>query len=332
MGGQTGQFVLSLNFFFQGKPGDMHNVRIPLVNSIEGNSHVDGPGIRSVVFLKGCPLDCIWCQNPESKKLTPELWWEKEKCIDCGECIKVCPEGAISKSNPYYIDRSLCTLCFDCVEVCPSKAMSRVGKEMSVEDIVGQVIKYKSFFDRSGGGVTLSGGEPTMPIEFTSRLLKRFKEEGIHTLLETAGLFNFERFEALIIPYVDIIYFDIKFIDPFAHKRYCGVTNELILDNFIKLNDKSQVEHFELIPRTPLIPGITDSETNIHQIMEFYKEHNISKAVFLPNNPAWIQKLERSGQDEIFDDDDPIRKFYDIEKEENFKNYFLEHGIEIAFG
>tara|TARA_Y100000031_G_C8242947_1_gene396598 strand:+ start:707 stop:1660 length:954 start_codon:yes stop_codon:yes gene_type:complete len=308
------------------------HLQAALIFDFKHNSLEDGPGIRSVVFFKGCPLDCIWCQNPESKNVSSELWWEKEKCIDCGECIKVCPEGAISNSNPYYIDRSLCTLCFECVEVCPSKAMNQVGQEMNVEEIIGQVIKYKSFFDRSGGGVTLSGGEPTLSMEFTSILLKRFKNEGIPTLVETAGLFNFELFESLILPFVDIIYFDIKFIDPIQHKQYCGVSNELILENFIKLHSKSQVEDFELLSRTPLIPGITDSETNIQQIIEFYNEHTVKKAVLLPNNPAWIQKLERSGQHIIFDTDDPICKLYDIEKEKKLKRYFSDNGIEIAVG
>ncbi|MFK5855342.1 MAG: glycyl-radical enzyme activating protein [Bacteroidota bacterium] len=305
---------------------------IPLIVSIDGNSHVDGPGIRSVIFFKGCPLDCIWCQNPESKNISSELWWEKEKCIDCEECIKVCPEGAISKNNPFYINRNICTFCFKCVEVCPSKAMSKVGNKMSVDEMVKQVIRYKPFFDRSGGGVTLSGGEPTLSMKFVSSLLKRFKDEGIHTLLETAGIFNLERFESLILKYVDIIYFDIKFIDPIMHKRYCGVTNELIINNFIQLHNKSQSNNFDLVPRTPLIPGITDSDVNIHQIMKFYKEHQIQKAVFLPNNPAWMQKLEKSGKSITFDTDDPIYKFYDIKKEEKLKNYFSENGIEIVFG
>ncbi len=308
------------------------NIRTPLVESIEGNSHVDGPGIRSVVFFKGCPLDCIWCQNPESKKVSAELWWEKEKCIDCGDCIKACPERAISKNNPFYIERSICTLCFDCVEACPSNAMRRIGNEMSIDEIVSKVLKYKPFFDRSGGGVTLSGGEPTLPTEFISKLLKRFKKEGVHTLIETAGLFDLKKFESLILPYVDMIYFDIKFIDALDHSRYCGVSNELILNNFTKLHDRSHVENFKIIPRTPLIPGITDKEENIKQIMEFYKKNNVHNAVLLPNNPAWIQKLEKTGQEEIFATNDPIRKFYDIEKENELKSLFLENGIDISFG
>jgi len=306
--------------------------RQPLIIEVKGNSHDDGPGIRSVVFFKGCPLDCLWCQNPESKKIGPELWWDRKKCIDCGECIAVCPEGAISTDNPFYIDRILCTLCWDCVDVCPSKAMTRKGLEMNVEEIVGKVVRYKPFFDRSGGGVTLSGGEPTLFVEFTSTLLNRFKEEGIHTLLETAGLFDVETFESRILPFVDMIYYDIKLIDLLEHEGYCGVANDRILDNFILLHNKLQSGHVELLPRTPLIPGITDSEKNIHELAEFYTRHQVQKAVLLSNNPVWIQKLEKIGQKVTFDNIDPIRKFYDDEMKNEIKDYFSRQGVEVVFG
>ena len=308
------------------------NTSQPLIIDFKGNSYDDGPGIRSVVFFKGCPLDCLWCHNPESKKITAELWWDRAKCIDCGECTIICPEAAISRVNPFFIDRDFCTRCFKCVDVCPSKAMTRKGTEMSVEEIVSKVIKYKSFFDRSGGGVTLSGGEPTLHIDFISALLKRLKEEGIHTLLETAGMFDLEKFEELLLPYVDMIYYDIKFIDPLEHKRYCGVTNELILKNFLKLYEKSQSEEFVLLPRTPLIPGITDSENNIQDLAEFYNRHQIKQAVVLSNNPVWIQKFDKLGKMDLFDNEDLIRTFYDDDKKKKIKDYFSDQGIEMVFG
>ncbi len=306
--------------------------REPHIIEVKGNSHDDGPGIRSVVFFKGCPLDCFWCHNPESKEIDPELWWDRKTCIDCGECTIVCPEGAISRYNSFFIDRDFCVLCFDCVDVCPSKAMTRKGHEMSVEEIVKKVARYKPFFDQSNGGVTLSGGEPTLPMEFTSALLRRFKEEGIHTLLETAGLFDFGKFESLLLPFVDMIYFDIKFIDPLDHKRYCGVTNEHILSNFILLHKKLQSGQVELWPRTPLIPGITDNEKNMRELAEFYRKHEVQKAVLLSNNPVWIQKLDKMGQKEDFDSDDLIRTFYDDKKKKRIKDYFFEQGIEMIFG
>ncbi len=306
--------------------------RQPLIADIKGNSFEDGPGIRSVIFFKGCPLDCVWCHNPESKKLEAELWWDVEKCINCGECIEVCSNKAISLNNPFFVDRQKCNLSFNCLDVCPSNALSIVGRRMSVEEIVEKVIKYKPFFDSSGGGVTLSGGEATLCIEYISLLLKRFKEEGIHTLLETAGLFDFDKFVKLLLPYLDMIYFDIKIIDNLKHKYYCGVSNEVIFDNFSKLLEKTKTNEFELLSRTPLIPRITDDESNISSIVKFYNELGINKAILLLNNPAWLHKIDKLGQTRQFNMDHPIKKFYDDKKKKKLMDYFLKHDIEIAFG
>ncbi len=304
----------------------------PLIIDIEGNSQDDGPGIRSVVFFKGCPLSCLWCQNPESQNRRAELWWDRDKCISDGACQRVCLPGAISRDNLFFIDRSKCTLCFKCVAVCPSKALRRVGREMSVDEIVNEVVRFKPYFDTSGGGVTLSGGDPTLHLSFTSNLLARFKAEGVHTLLETAGWFDLEQFESLILPYVDQIYFDIKFIDSSEHERYCGVKNELILSNFISLHEKSSSGGFGILPRTPLIPGITDTEKNIHEIAAFYDRCCVRRAVFLPNNPAWTAKLDKLGRQAQFDRESPIRKLYDGDREKRIGEYFVEHEIDVNFG
>ena len=190
----------------------------PLIIDIKGHSLDDGPGIRSVVFIKGCPLRCSWCQNPESQRTTAELSWDREKCIKCGACAQICPEQAISGNNPFFIDRKACSLCFACVETCPAGALRQVGKAMTVDEIVANVLRYRSFFDTSGGGVTLSGGEPTMYMDFSAALLRRFKEEGLHTLLETCGHFDRDRFENLIFPWIDTIYMDIKIADRKKHQ------------------------------------------------------------------------------------------------------------------
>ena len=310
----------------------MTNLKQPLITDIEGNSQADGQGIRSVVFFKGCPLNCFWCHNPESKKAEAELWWDREKCIGCGECIKACPEKAISRDNYSFIDRNICKLCFKCAEECPSKALRQIGISMRIDEIVQKVVRFKPFFDTSGGGVTLSGGEPTLHLEFTSTLLKKFKEERIHTLLETAGLFDFEQFKSLIFPYVDTIYFDIKLFDSSQHELYCGVKNERILNNFILLKKEALTGFFELLPRTPLIPGITDTKENIQAIADFYKKHQVKKTVLLPNNPAWINKLEKLGQKDKFDNKNSIRKFYDKEKKKKIQHLFSEKGVEAMFG
>ncbi len=294
----------------------------PLIIDIEGNSRNDGPGIRSVVFLKGCPLSCIWCQNPESKRVEPELWWDRDKCVGCDECIRVCPKGVISRDNPFFIKRSLCDLCFSCAKACPSRALKRVGQKMSVEEIVKKVVDYKPFFDSSGGGVTLSGGEATLGMQFTSVLFKKFKEVGIHTLLETAGLFDFNNFISSILPYTDMIYFDLKLMNSLKHKCYCGVSNESIIENFVLLNKLSKSESFELIPRTPLIPGITDSKENIEALGVFYKKHKIKRTILLTGNPAWEYKLDRIGMNSIFDRENPIWSFYNEDKLLSIKKQF----------
>ncbi|MCP4364045.1 MAG: glycyl-radical enzyme activating protein [Planctomycetes bacterium] len=301
--------------------------RRPLVIDIKGNSRDDGPGIRSVVFLKGCQLDCAWCQNPESKKVHAELSYDKEKCVGSQECVKACPEGALTFDTTLHINREKCTLCFLCVGKCPSTALSRLGTEMSVDEIVGKVTPYKSFFENSGGGVTLSGGEPTLFMEFTSSLLRRFKEEKIHTLLETNCCFDCDKFESLILPFVDMIYADIKIINPEEHKRWCGVENDRILRNFIRLHQQSRAGGFKILPRTPLIPEVTDTDANIRDIAGFYRDNGVKVAGIEKNNPLWFDKCEKIGIDTGFSDTSLVRDFYDSEKFERVKEFFLDRGV-----
>lgn len=267
----------------------------PLILDIKGNSLDDGPGIRSVVFFKGCPLLCVWCHNPESKKAGAEIAFDPSECVGCDTCLEVCPEKALSRKHPFFIDRDRCTLCFVCSDNCPSGALSRVGREMTVDDIVVAVIRDKPFFDTSGGGVTLSGGEPTLFPDFLARLLSALKAEGIHTLLETCGQFDGAAFTDRILPFIDVIYFDIKLIDPQVHKKHCGIGNRTILENFIRINERAAEGTFMLLPRTPLIPGITATTENLAAIAEFLAGHNIKKAQLLPYNPLWPGKKRKIG-------------------------------------
>ncbi len=303
----------------------------PLIIDIKGNSLDDGPGIRSVVFFKGCPLDCVWCHNPESKNSGAELFWEKEKCIGCSDCVQACPAGAISQENPFHIDRENCNLCFECLEICPAKALKCIGRKLSVEEIVRQIVPYKSFFSTSGGGVTLSGGEPTMYMQFASALLTELKKETIHTILQTCGLFNMNEFKEMMLPYLDEIYIDIKLIDPVEHRRYCGVSNKNIISNFLYLHEKSRSGAFKLLPRTPLIPDITDGDKQIRELADFYKRNNISRASLLPNNPVWMDKCEKLGKEAPFDRSTPIGSFYDQERKTRIKKHFSSYGIQVTF-
>ena len=301
----------------------------PLVIDIKVNSLDDGPGIRTVIFFKGCNLDCIWCQNPESKSSAIELLYERDKCIGCNSCIDSCTLNAISPENEFFVDRTKCTLCLECVKACPSTALSIIGKEMMVNDIIHKIIKYKPFYDISGGGVTLSGGEPTLSLEFISKLLKKLKSEGIYTLIETNGLFDFRRFKSLILPFLDVIYMDIKFINQEVHKKYCGVSNKVILENFSKLLDLSSCGKFTIIPRTPLIPNITDTDENVQSIIQFLKKNEVHTASILKNNPLWLEKCDKLGISHPLQNDHSVCEFYNPDKYEKIKAIFQASNIDL---
>jgi pyruvate formate lyase activating enzyme len=264
--------------------------KTPLLFEIKGNSLDDGPGIRSVIFFKGCPLDCVWCHNPESKSSYAEISYDPKKCIGCGTCLKTCTVKALSKTNPYYIDRTLCTLCYECVDECPSGALERVGFEMSVDEIIQKILADKPFFDNSRGGVTLSGGEPTLHMEYASEIASRLKALDIHIVLETSGLFNYDLFSTMLLPHLDMIYYDIKIFDEAEHKHFCGVSNIMIRENITRLVHDTTRKNITLLPRIPLIPGITDTDNNITAVAHFLKECAVAKVDLLPYNPLWHGK------------------------------------------
>ncbi len=303
-------------------------INSPLILDIKGNSLDDGPGIRSVVFFKGCPLDCAWCHNPESKRRSAEISFDKGMCVGCRGCIDTCQSGAISFDNQYFIDREKCSLCFSCTDACPSGALSAVGSFMEIDDIAERIIKDKPFFDTSGGGVTLSGGEPTIDISFTSELMKKLKSERIKILVETCGFFSIDKFMDLIYPHADMIYFDIKIMNSSDHKKYCGVPNDLILQNFIRLHDEYRNGGIRIIPRTPLVPGITDTEENIKAIADFYTEHGVKQADLLSYNPLWHDKNTMIGTNNPYSNDKKMKEWISREEEDSCRRIFLNAGIE----
>jgi pyruvate formate lyase activating enzyme len=305
----------------------LDDIKPPFILEIKGNSLDDGPGIRSVVFYKGCPLSCVWCHNPESRKAAVEISFDRNVCIDCGTCRDVCPANALSRDNQFYIDRRKCHLCFGCVEACPSGALARVGKTMSVEDILKKILPDRPFFKTSGGGVTLSGGEPTLYMKTTNQLLMALKQHTIHTLLETCGYFHLNMFMDMLYPYLDTIYFDIKIIDGTAHQKYCGQSNERILDNFRQLSIAAKKDGKRLLPRTPLIPGITDTEANISGIAAFLKTLHIRTAALLAYNPLWHEKCDKVGREDPYHDSKIMTTFSENNILERCRAIFANAGI-----
>lgn len=301
----------------------------PLILDIKGNSLDDGPGIRTVVFFKGCPLSCVWCHNPESKTPAVEISFDPTECVGCDTCLKTCSEDALSRDSSSFIDRGRCSLCFECVDACPSGALDRVGRSMTMDAILTEIIKDKPFFDTSGGGATLSGGEPTLFMGYLSELLQRLRAEGIHTLIETCGYFDFHRFEDLVFPYADTVYYDIKLIDESEHKRWCGIGNRTILKNFALLVSSARASGKEVLPRTPLVPGITDTEPNLQAIADFLHRHGVEQANLQSYNPLWPEKTRKIGISNEFGSTDAAAEWMPREHVSRCRDIFVRAGIEV---
>lgn len=267
---------------------------LPLIFDIHRFALDNGPGIRTTVFLKGCPLACVWCHNPESMRVERELACYPDHCIRCGSCAAVCPEGAISESPVLQIDRSLCSVCGSCADSCPATALQTVGKEYPLEELLELILRDRHFFAASGGGVTFSGGEPTLRMEYLAVALQALKAEGLHTAIQTCGLFAYDRFARQVLPFVDLIMFDLKFIDAAEHGRYTGRDNRPILENFRRLTREAGSR---VLPRVPLVPGMTATTRNLLGIASFLADLGYRRCDLLPYNPAGIEKRRAIGMD-----------------------------------
>jgi pyruvate formate lyase activating enzyme len=238
---------------------------------IQRMSTEDGPGIRTTIFFKGCSLKCAWCHNPESISSHPQIHWIANQCIGCKTCQGVCQEGALAFTEEgNRVDRRLCTGCGLCADECPAAALELLGRQWKLDDLVAEVIKDRIYFEKSDGGVTLGGGEPTLQLQFNVELLKKLKELNIHTALDTCGMCSGMAL-AKLLPYTDLILFDLKIIDPVKHQKFTGSTNRIILDNLAFVRNCMQSEGYprELWIRTPVIPNATATHENIRGIGSF---------------------------------------------------------------
>ncbi|MBM4446377.1 MAG: glycyl-radical enzyme activating protein [Chloroflexi bacterium] len=242
-----------------------------LILHLQRFSTEDGPGIRTTVFFKGCPLRCLWCHNPESISIEPQIQWLENKCIGCGTCIKVCLLGCLCKTEQgVVIDREVCNGCGECAEACPANAMELLGRRVSLAELFDELLKDQIYFEKSGGGVTLSGGEPMMQPGFAAALLRRLKERGINTALDTCGVCPSGSLEK-VLPYTDIVLFDLKEAELEKHYNFTGQYNQRIFDNLLYIRDYilNRAPEKVLWIRTPLIPEATATCDNITSLGAF---------------------------------------------------------------
>ena len=265
----------------------------------------DGPGIRTTVFVKGCNMTCKWCHNPETLAMRPQLMRYPDKCLNCLKCTRVCKHGATvtagyGRSRRVAFNFAECKNCGECADICYAGALTMSGKEMSVEEVMAEVVQDINYYKNSGGGVTVSGGEPTVQLDFTLALLEACRKEGISTAIETNMLADWSVFEKLI-PALDLVMLDIKMSGADAHREWTGTDNAQIIENAKKIS-----KQLPIIVRTPVIPGVNDVETEIEKIAGIVNSlDNVAYFELLLYNPLGESKYQALGMDNIFEGQRP---------------------------
>lgn len=299
----------------------------PLVINIQKCSIHDGPGIRTTIFFKGCPLSCIWCHNPESQSYNKDVLYSEEKCNKCESCLKICPENAIyTDDKRICLDRQKCIKCETCLDYCLNNAREVVGSEYTVKDLIKEIEKDRIFYEESKGGVTLSGGEVmSQNIDYIEKIAKNCKEKGINLVIDTCGYAKYKNFER-ILSYTDLFLYDIKLIDEKKHILFTGKSNKLILENLIKLCKNNA----NINIRIPLIEGVNVDEDNseIKEIIKFIRPLNIKKINLLPYHNIGKHKYEKL---DIKYNDTNLKRPTD-EKLEEIKALFEAEKFETIIG
>jgi len=305
-----------------------------ILNSIKGlvfhiihGSFVDGYGLRTTVFLKGCPLRCVWCCNPEGQHDHPELKVNQSQCDLCGRCVKVCPFNAIKLKkgdDNVEVDRNACTNCGKCVEVCYTGALDIFGRYMTVEEVFDIVRRDRDFYEESGGGVTIGGGEPTFQPYFTYMLIEKCKQDRIHTALDTNGYTQTDM-AFKVLKEADLLLYDIKGMNPQEHIRNTGVSNEVILANLKRLD----IMHKPVIIRMPIVPGYNDSEENIKSAAEFLSKLKcVERVDLLPYHEYGKIKYKQLGREYKLNDVQPPT----VDKMKEIKSILERHGLKVQIG